>query len=467
MDADALPSSFDHLWQLTASVLEVNGLHPSGVEDVLAWVDVGLGDMHGAIAVVRCDTLCFAVVNVPMLRQDEVPAPLSAMDLLLLAPGVDWLATAHYAIDPRGLYLTACPLVDAGRECERAGDVLHQMLGAVSALRWQLERRLKGYSPSRPVGQPQRPVHLPNIKMTPEEFAVVAAVLRGVREHTQHIFCELMEQWQRLGYAVSTTSSTITLNIPFGERRLHLAHLLVPGSAKEDVIILNWGGLKDLRGFTPGVLENYRKSIQRLGSLRFTPASAYLPVSERFTLQHARRLVKAMHQLACAVAHDQVQPLSPFRLTTPENSAQTLEACPPHARAVFNLLIAGWKQAGGIVQCPRPGRIYLKLKTAPHRSGHFARLPHRFNLLVLCAPRRKAAARIEVAWELGSLDKNSFLDCIPQAVEQFERQVAALPGFCLHGHVARLEVDETFTFEAAKTLLEAAVQLKEAEQEAP
>jgi hypothetical protein len=45
---------------------------------------------------------------------------------------------------------------------------------------------------------------------------------------------------------------------------------------------------------------------------------------------------------------------------------ETLLACEPRVQQVYTTLFEGWNQAGGNVQCSRPGRIYLKILSREH-----------------------------------------------------------------------------------------------------
>lgn len=124
----------------------------------------------------------------------------------------------------------------------------------------------------------------------------------------------------------------------------------------------------------------------------------------------------------------------------------TLSDCDSHTRKIFEILINGWKEAGGTVLCAKPGRIYLKLKTKAHSQGRGAHWPRNFNLIALASPLRERGAHIKVTWGLGQADKPyAYLDCIPKTVKQFERMVASLPGFEQKDTIARaVSLDEQF-----------------------
>lgn len=131
---------------------------------------------------------------------------------------------------------------------------------------------------------------------------------------------------------------------------------------------------------------------------------------------------------------------------------------------MFKKLIAGWMIAGGTVQAKQVGRIYLMLMTKAHRSGNYAPLPHSFNLLVLAAPKGKQPAYIQAQWNLGHGNGAAYLNCIPEAVENYERTVTTRPGCVRCGAVSRIFLNKGFTLNQAETLIKSVVALKAAEE---
>jgi hypothetical protein len=59
------------------------------------------------------------------------------------------------------------------------------------------------------------------------------------------------------------------------------------------------------------------------------------------------------------------------------------------------------------------------------------------------------------------------LDCIPEAVENYERIVMALPGFDRKGTISRVFLHTGFTPANAETLVNTMLALKAAEKSAP
>ena len=129
------------------------------------------------------------------------------------------------------------------------------------------------------------------------------------------------------------------------------------------------------------------------------------------------------------------------------------------------MLIESWYQAGGTVQCSRPGRIYLKLRTGGCQIGPEYWGSHHFTLAVLAAPKGKAGPSIGVAWNLAAGDYN-YLGYVLESVGRFEAVVSSLPGFQQRGTVTSLVIDDSFQSGDAKALLDAMLHLKAAEEEA-
>jgi hypothetical protein len=185
-----------------------------------------------------------------------------------------------------------------------------------------------------------------------------------------------------------------------------------------------------------------------------------------FTLAQAKRLLKAMKNLAGCIRPELTEQPPPVKPVTPDNIRGTLKLCPPEAQAIFKKLITDWMGAGGTVQAKQTGRIYLRLKTKAHRSGNLARLQRNFNLLVLAAPRGKVPAHVQAEWNLSRSEYGGYLDCIPDAVEDYERTAMALPGFVRKGTLSRIFLHTGFSPAHSQTLANAALALKAAEESA-
>jgi hypothetical protein len=138
---------------------------------------------------------------------------------------------------------------------------------------------------------------------------------------------------------------------------------------------------------------------------------------------------------------------------------ETLLACEPRVQQVYTTLFEGWNQAGGNVQCSRPGRIYLKILSREHEFGEYGRQSHKFNLAVLAAPKGKRGQSIDITCNLAK-GEFAYLEHVPDAVAQFESRVASLPGFEQLGTVHRLVIDEGFQLEHSQMLLDAMLNLR-------
>ena len=102
--------------------------------------------------------------------------------------------------------------------------------------------------------------------------------------------------------------------------------------------------------------------------------------------------------------------------------------------------------------------------TKAHRSGKFAQLARRFNLVVLAAPRGKKFANIEVTWGLSNSQSAAYLDCVPGDVVRFEETVASLPNFERKGTITYLWMDDNFQLSHAQILGDLMITLRKAEQ---
>ena len=195
-----------------------------------------------------------------------------------------------------------------------------------------------------------------------------------------------------------------------------------------------------------------------------TVSSAHIRLGGKFDLEAAKTLIKAMTQLAKSVQFDLIEKPEPPK-TTQANIESTLSTCDSHTRNIFEYLIAGWESAEGTVQAPKPGRIYLKMKTKAHKNGNLARKERNFNLIVLAAPKGKRGPTIQVTWGLAHGDY-AYLDCIPDSVNRFETVVSVLEGFEHESTITRIYVNDKFKKEHAEMLLKVMKGLKVAEEEA-
>jgi hypothetical protein len=310
--------------------------------------------------------------------------------------------------------------------------------------------------------------HLPNIKLNPKEMKVVRDVMASSDAHAQEMQRYLMEKWVKAGFIVGATSQMVVLDVPYGNQTTRLGFILSPNPEQNPRFGLSWESLRKMSGFPKSAVDAYQKSVKAIHELRPTQSGAYIELDDKFTSEEARGLIKAMSKLAASVVPEEIEASPIVKPVSPDNTKTTLETCGEHAREVFNLLIGGWNAAGGTVQCSKPGRIYLRLKTKAHRSGGNARLERNFNLAVLSAHAGKTPDNIQVTFGLADpRSLSAYLDCIPEEVTEFEKVVRSLPGFEQHGTITRLLLGDTFATRHAKELMKQMLALKFAEEKAP
>lgn len=314
-------------------------------------------------------------------------------------------------------------------------------------------------------------VRVPNIRMRPKDMLVIGNVLSLCDQHTQGIFIFMMEHWDRAGQVVGTTARSIVLDAPCGRATSRIAMLfqgdLANPASAPPMILLMWNVLRKRKEFPAAAVAEYQSAVKRSVRMRETESSAHIRLDGTFGTPHARRVLQAMLKLARSIRPDLAETPPPSKPVTPDNVRGTMAQCPPAAQAIFKNLIARWQAAGGTVQAKSVGRIYLKLKTRAHSSGRCARLPRNFNLLVLAAPKGKQPAHIQAGWNLARSEYTAYLDCIPRLVGNYERTVAALPGFVRKGTLSRILLDEKFTRRHVEALAKCIVGLRAAEEAAP
>jgi hypothetical protein len=315
---------------------------------------------------------------------------------------------------------------------------------------------------------------LPNIKMLKRDLSIIYDVLSQCNEKAQDLYIFLMEKWERMGYFVKTTSQSIAMDIPYGQNTNRLAMLFPARSVDEPsknptgrlaspTIVLFWDSLYKSKGFPHEAITKYQKAVRKISEFHTTESSAHLDIDELFDLNKARKLLKAMKDLAQSVKLEMIEEPTETINSTPDNVRATLIACTPSVRKIFRLLLEGWKGTGVAIQSRRVGKIYLRMKTRGHQTGNNSRIARNFTLITMNVPEKKQSAHIEVSWGLSTSENAAYLDCIPKKVAHFERLVSALPGFEQKGTITRLIMSDEFTIHHAQLLLEAILKLKAAE----
>jgi|GEM_PF-1582657 len=315
---------------------------------------------------------------------------------------------------------------------------------------------------------------LPNIRMTPEQAGLIGQILAACPAQVCDVCRTIMERWERARQIVDPTAATIGLKLAAGAPGYSVAGLLPPvGRGNTALIVLGWESLRRGGVFAAADVDRFQAAVRKLASTEVTESSAHIRMDAAFTVNHARELLRALAALARAAQTPGPKPdlvwdqsLPPLNVTVGrislENMQETLRACVPRVRDRYALLINGWGQAGGTIQCSSPGRIYLKLETASRNLGpNIGYFAHKFTLLALVAPKNHHEARIDVDWNLTE-GSAPYLDYIPEAVDHFQATVAKLPGYGQRGVVHSIDLTDAFDEPAAQALLIAALDLKAA-----
>jgi hypothetical protein len=463
----------DELRVMILQVLDVNQYDPASIKTT--WVkETSNENIMGVLAIVEFDPEIYvAALNLPVIVMPVYGKILNLGDVMQLLTVISEIPTGQFALKDNILYFTIC-LTLRNFEEENITAIFNSMINGVEEIRKNLLVAIRSYYKIKTPKEWTYPEPvLPNIKMTPAEMQVINNVLSRCNHEVQELFTFLAEKWARAGYIVTTTSQSIVLDAPYGERTARLL-MLFPGVSEElaalypdghaqlPAILLFWESLRKYQGFPSDAVDSYQKSVMKITTLRLTETSAHIEVNDQFSLKTAMALLKAMKTLAKSVHPELIEQPGTSGPVTPDNIQTTLDSCSKHIKGIYMELIEAWKSAGGIIQCPRPGRIYLKMKTKAHRSGEYAQLSRKFNLAVLAGPRGKKPANMQIEWNLARY----YLDCIPPEAERFEKTVTSLPGFERKGTITYLWVDEKFQIPHQQLLSIAMVGLKKAEQAA-
>jgi hypothetical protein len=271
-----------------------------------------------------------------------------------------------------------------------------------------------------------------------------------------------LEKWVKAGYKIMASPGYVGLKIPFGSRDYSLAIIRFGVRVPSPLVFLEWEGLRRLVAFPSKAVDRFQREVVKIAAVNPTESTARLEITPEFETSQAQQLIKALVRLAKSVEHEKVQPV---QLVTPPNIEATLSAVDVHARRLFSRLIQGWKDGGGIIYCPSPGRIYLKMHSGEHQFGQYGKRAHNFKLVALAAPKGKRGPSITVTWDLARGDF-AYLDMIPEQVSAYEELVSKLPGFERKGTITFMEVSDSFQEQHVEALLKAMLELKDAEQRA-
>jgi hypothetical protein len=190
-----------------------------------------------------------------------------------------------------------------------------------------------------------------------------------------------MEEWHRKGHPVDPTENGISLRARVGEKNYALGYLAPALARHPGTIILAWRALQRYQVFPAEAIEAFQTAVSASTSLTYTETNAHLAVTEEFGKEAAKALVRELDRLAqtgdpardieVALAWDPDLPQVNVSLTNESmrRLQETFRRCEPPIREIFARLMQGWADVGGTVECRRPGRVYLKLRTAEHEYG--------------------------------------------------------------------------------------------------
>lgn len=477
MNPDELKEIPEELKAMIQQVLDINQYDSAAITAIWAH-NIALEHTKGVLAVIGFSPEIYvAVLNMPVVVMPVYGKILSLGDVMQLLTVVSEIPSAQFALKDNSVFLTLClPL--RSFDPKQIPAIFTSMLKGADEVRVDLLAAIRHYYQLKAPEEWTYPEpELPNIKMTPKEMTIIHNVLSRCNQEVQEIYTLLIEKWAKAGYLVATTPASIVLDIPYGDRTARLAMLfpgvseglaaLQPaGYARPPGIALFWESLRKYRGFPEESVDNYQKMVNKITNLRLTESSAHIEMNDQFDIEATQALLKAMRTLAKSVRPELIEEPTTSGPVTPDNIQLTLASCSEHVRAIYNELMETWREIGGTIQSPRPGRIYLKMKTKAHRSGRLAQLARNFNLVVLAGPRGKKPANAEVAWNLSRSEYGGYLDCVPDEVARFEGIVASLPGFERKGTITYLWMDENFQMSHEQLLSKAITSLKNAEQAA-
>jgi hypothetical protein len=454
------------------TVMEMNNLNPADLE-YLCWRDYCLKDKPGILGLFVVNENWYAFTSMPVLIVPE-ESKMKAQEVLQLTGTIENNAGAKYVVaEPGGiLYGMICAKIDPVPK-EEIETLFKKLLDVLTDIRRDIMSALERVQGLADQTAKHPSPRLPIIKMTPIEADVIYRVLSHCEKQVQDIYNGLMTAWSRAGFTVTVTSRNIVLDVPRGKTFSRLAMLLPSevidasrNRTRPPTIVLFWDNLRKYGYFPEEAIDLYQNTVKKYAKVHITSSSAHIRMGEDFDLRSARKLSKALINLAKQIKPYEDKPMGKFNNTTPKNLKATLDACNNRTRIMFEHLIEEWEKAEGSIQCRKTGRVYLKMKTKTHHRGFFSRRPRNFNLCVLAVPKDLNSAHIEVSWGLAASEYASYLDCIPEAVARFEGIVSALPGFEQNGYLRRLKIDEHFQDEHAQVFSQAMLELKTAESKA-
>ena len=284
----------DEARALIDSVFRRHGLDPAENMDPYGWRQLTLGSAEGYAGVIEWQAgMHFLAVLSPILRipQDvEVPANFYK---LLLALNHDGTLAARFSLQDDIIYVGLTRPI-RGLDEEEVDDAIRAVMAVADSYDDWLHDIVEAIS-----GEGVFPAsELPKMKMTEREAQAVATVLASCDDHGRKVFRALMEGWQKAGHIVEPGTSGIGLRIAVGDGRYSLA-ILRPGvGAQRQVVVLGWENLRREGIFADEAVDQFQAAASWLPPLRVTESTAHLEVTEAFTLDQAKELLRALRTLA-------------------------------------------------------------------------------------------------------------------------------------------------------------------------
>ena len=448
---------------LIDQVLLRYGVDPTLWTDLSGWRHLMIGSAEGFAGVVEWqDDDYYLVVLAPILDIPEETKHQPEFYQMLLDLNYHGTLSAHFSVSEDTLYLGITRPI-RGLDEEEVDEAIR----TVMILADSYDDRLKEVIHMLPPPMPK----LPDIRMRPRDAQIIGAILGACDAHGQEIFQFLMENWEASGYIIEASTTGIALSFHLDDHPYALA-ALHPGFAdRKQEIILGWEGLRKKVVFSEAAILKFQTEVGELVQVKTTANTAHIEITKDFNQQKAEALISFMDRFAQAgilnikkmdwIEWDSRLPKLKFEgdPLVKLNIRETLQTIEPRIQEIFALLIQGWMDAGGDIECLQPGRIYLKFHTGDHEYGRYGVLSHRFNLAVLSAPASHPSPSIELAWNLAS-GPYAYLEYVADEVKNYEMIISKLPGFQCAESQTYIVVDDAFKKEHATQLLDALLDLQ-------
>jgi len=441
-----------------------HGLDPAEAIDEEGWRRLRFGAAGGAVGVMKWPSgEDHLVVFAPILDLDPGAEGLVPFYRLLLELNHDGTEAARLSLKEGVLFLSYSRPIQ-GLSAGEVDYAINTVMRAADHYGERLTESLAIILQSAPLPLAE----LPKIKMTPGDTEKMRELLAACDAHGREVFRYLVERWTKAGHEVSLGKFSAGLDSRAGGKSWNLAGLKPVGGDRRQLIVVGWEGLRRLKALPPQAVDRFQESVRRIAEPHVQQSTAHIWVHEDFGKEQARALVRALSTLAESIgpapAEVEVPAWDP-QLPKLEIAAgrgtvtgiqDTLLACEPRVRELYALLVQGWHDAGGTVDCSRPGRIYLRLRARGHQ----------FNLAVPAAPKGRRGPAIDLAWGLATSQYGCYQANIPEDVARWEAAASGLPGFKQSGAITRLVVGAEFGMEQAQALLDAMLALKAASEQA-